>query len=137
MFIFTILFALVLLLQSLAAQITDPVIAADPAALLRDMASNVSSYHNNLMSQMGNTGSFQIPPAFLSLLNSSLVSPTLANLIRSASIQSSSSTVNPSNILNRNTGILDPIQANIDANALNVAAASLGMSSGKCRTSQS
>lgn len=102
---------------------------------LKDMASNVSTYHNNLMIQMGsgNKGSFTMPAAFANLLNSSIVSPSLANLIRSASVQGSgpSSPATFTSIMSSDNLLLDPVQAAITAASLGVAAQACGLASGE------
>ena len=110
-------------------------LAQNNLSMLQEMASNVSAYHTNLMKSMGSKESFNLPPAFESLINSSSsnLSPTISRLVRSlqnASYNNNSLILNSGNILNNETLLLDPVEAAITAASLGVAAQATGLASG-------
>ena len=104
-------------------------------SMLQEMAANVSAYHANLIQSISNKASFNLPPAFESLLKSSSsnLSPTLSRLVvslQNLNHNKTSPQVNRSdNILNNETLLLDPAEAAIAAASLAVSNQATGLAS--------
>ena len=125
----SLLLSLTLLLSYLLSPL-DCATPPDPMTVLRDMAQNVSSYRSNLQDRMNSQASLVLPPDFQALIRSSNpISSSLSQLLnRTIQPDGSSSSTDPE-ILNRETNLLDPTQAAVDAAALGVAAQATGLAS--------